>query len=162
MLTIPKTSKSKVKTHRRSRRTKSTNSTRKPRFVRMVAPMNTSRPGGRQNNLSWHPRFLVAFAKCASIKAGCEAAGVDRHTYYAHIRKFPEFAQAVEAIVEEIADNLEHEAMHRAIHGVPKTVRWSKSGEPLMVTKYSDRLLMFMLKKLRPSIYGDKPKPQSF
>jgi hypothetical protein len=84
-------------------------------------------------------RALSAFTKLGTISHACEAAGVGRTTWYDWIEKDPEFQRAVADTSELVLDELEREAIKRAK---------GKGG--------SDTLLIFLLKSLRRSKYGDR------
>ncbi len=51
---------------------------------------------------------------------------------------------------EEVADLLEAEAWRRAVEGVEKPVGWYKGKPGGYVREYSDTLLIFPLRGLRP------------
>jgi hypothetical protein len=106
-------------------------------------------------------RFLAELAGHANVTRAAEAAGFDRQTAYVLRAKLPEFAGAWDDALEQAADVLEREAQRRAVAGVPeplvsmgKLVR-GEDGTPLTVQRYSDSLLMFLLKGARPGKYRD-------
>jgi hypothetical protein len=136
--------------------------------------------------------FLDTFAVCGNIKLACEAAGINRNTYYHWMDNSddetgigdnrPEyavvlgdgtsipFAAAVKVAAEEAADLLEAEVRRRAVDGweepvygtlgTPEIVEGKNgqerevvrtyTGQVGTVKKFSDNLLMFLLKKNRP------------
>ena len=53
------------------------------------------------------------------------------------------------------ADQLEHEAIRRAVDGVDRPV-FFKGRQIAMLKEYSDTLLIFMLKGLRPEKYKER------
>lgn len=136
---------------------KATNSQKPPTSPKTVPPMNTKRPGGRPNDLSWHERYLVAYANSGTIKDACKAAGINRHTYEAHRAKFVDFNAACALIDVECADEAERELFLRAVRGWNEPVYQGGELVGTILVK-SDRLLEFFLKHRRPEIYGDKTK----
>jgi hypothetical protein len=136
---------------------KATNSPRPLPSTKTVPPMNTKRPGGRPNDLSWHDRYLVAYAKFGTIKDACKAAGINRHTYEAHRAKFPDFDQECAVVDVECADEADRELFLRAVRGWQEPVYQGGELVGTILVK-SDRLLEFFLKHRRPEIYGDKTK----
>jgi hypothetical protein len=109
--------------------------------------------------------FLTRLAECANITDACRAADIPRRTAYNAKAADEKFAASwQEAIDTYIDDRLEAEADRRAVEGVRKK-KFTKNGEPIMDTEtgkqyeereYSDTLLIFRLKALRPDVYREK------
>jgi hypothetical protein len=57
-------------------------------------------------------------------------------------------------------ESLEHEATRRAYHGVEEPVIY-KGTQCGAVTKYSDTLLIFLLKARKPHVYRDRAEDSS-
>jgi len=99
--------------------------------------------------------FLEALADTGSVTKAVAVAGTSRTRVYELQKVDPAFAAAW-AEAEDIAvDRLEDEARRRAVEGVPeplvsggKLVR-DDSGQPIAVRRYSDGLLMQLLKARR-------------
>jgi hypothetical protein len=99
--------------------------------------------------------FLATLAATGNVKASALAAGVHRDTAYALRASEPAFAAAWASALEDATDTLEAEARRRAVDGV---------GEPIFqggkylgeITKYSDTLLLALLKAHRPEKFRDK------
>jgi hypothetical protein len=125
----------------------------------------------------WKPVFLEAFRQNGNVRLAAQLAGVGRTTVYDHKKDDPDFAKAFDEAAQDAADSLEAEARRRAIEGVNEPVVhqgkvsgvWvNHAGEqvtegtpgakliPLTVKKYSDTLLIFLLKGRRPDVFGDK------
>ena len=86
-------------------------------------------------------------------------AGLSRSTLYRHRAQDHAFAKAWDLALDEATDRLAGEAVRRAVTGVEE-VRYFK-GEPIgSVRKYSDQLLMFLLRAYRPSVFGRSTKGQ--
>jgi len=128
-----------------------------------------------------HKAFLKAFAACGSITKAAKAAKMDRGDHYEWMKKDPAYAEAFAAAVEQAASMLEDEAVRRAHEGIfepnvyqgqftyplkgfeinPETGKPDISKpiygkKPLGVIKYSDSLLQFLLKGLKPERYRDR------
>lgn len=85
----------------------------------------------------WMPPFLARLRGSGTVRYACEAAGVSRQTVYAWKRRDPEFARQWDEAQEDAVEALEAAARVRALSG-------------------SDRLLMFLLRAIRPDKYGDR------
>lgn len=90
------------------------------------------------------------------VEKACKAAGVSRVQMGRYRDDDPDFALTWEAVQETNIERLEAEADRRAL-GYREPVFYQ--GEPTghHLTKYSDNLLMFRLKALRPEKYRDGP-----
>ena len=136
-------------------------------------------PKPREELISKKPAFLAAFRASASITKAAKAAKITRHLHYDWLADDPEYAAAFDAAKEDAAQTLEDEAVRRAHAGVDEPViyqgglcyEWDEvidkdTGEvtrkrktkPLSTRKFSDVLLMFLLKGFRPEKYRDNSK----
>lgn len=79
---------------------------------------------------------------------------VSKETVFHHKRLDPEFAAEWIKAVHESTDVLESEAIRRAVDGFTEPIFFQgvQCGE---VRKYSDLLLIFMLKARRPNVYRE-------
>jgi len=80
---------------------------------------------------------------------------VPRSTLYLWRRMHKEFAEAMADAMEEGADLLEDECLRRARDGV-EVPRFHKGKISGYVRRYSDALLIFLLKARRPEKYRDR------
>ena len=72
-------------------------------------------------------------------------------------RQSEDFAAQWDEALEEGTDLLDAEARRRAVTGIDKPVYYK--GEVVgSITKYSDRLLMFLLRAHRPQVFRDGGK----
>jgi hypothetical protein len=101
-------------------------------------------------------RFLKALAETGSVATSATVAGTSRTRVYELRKTDPAFAGAWEDAEEIAADRLEEEARRRAVKGVEeplvsagRLVR-DENGQPITVTRYSDNLLLALLKAHRP------------
>ena len=107
-------------------------------------------------------RFLKKYRETANIKVSCKAAGISRQTYYDWRDEDGAFkAQLAEADLEAM-DTLEYAAHDRAVNGIPSYVVsqgklvYGPDKHPLIEHKYSDTLLITLLKARMPEKYKDK------
>lgn len=100
-------------------------------------------------------RFLEALANTVSVTAAIAVANTSRTRVYELWKADPAFASAWQEAEEIATDRLEEEA-RRAIEGIAeplvnagKLVR-DDDGKPVLVRRYSDNLLLVLLKAHRP------------
>lgn len=89
--------------------------------------------------------FLEAFAEVGTVTHAARAVGIDRGTPYRWQATDAEFKKAFEEAKGAVADSLEREAIRRAKEGVAEPVFY-KGQEVAKVQRYSDTLLIFLLK----------------
>ena len=80
--------------------------------------------------------------------------GIDRGTHYDWLKADPGYKAAFEAVQDQAAQSLEDEAVRRAYEGVERPV--TVAGKRELVREYSDTLLIFLLKGLRPAKYRER------
>lgn len=99
--------------------------------------------------------FLAALSATCSVTRACEAAGLGRMTVYDWRKADPDFATAWDEAKRLGADVLEDEAVRRAHDGVDEPIFYK--GDCIdTVRKYSDTLLIFLLKGAKPDVYKDR------
>ena len=99
--------------------------------------------------------FLDALADIGSVKAAAEATQIHRNTWYEHRRDCPDFAARWEEALTLGVDALEDEATRRAIVGTEEPV-YQGGKQVGTIRKFSDTLLIFMLKARRPEKFKDR------
>lgn len=99
--------------------------------------------------------FLAALAATCSVSRACEAAGIGRATVYEWRDEDPTFAARWEKAKAVGADILEDEAVRRAVEGV-ETPIYHEGKCVDTVHKYSDTLMIFLLKGAKPEVYKDR------
>ena len=99
-------------------------------------------------------RFLERYAESGSIGLASAHAGVSRRTHLNWKKSDGKFAEAFGDAQESAVDGLEQEAMRRAKDGVSQPV-YHQGKEVGTIQKYSDILLIFMLRALKPEKYRD-------
>ena len=107
------------------------------------------------NGLTANQRaFLAAYAEVGTVTAAAEAAQINRKQHQRWMHGEGGYQEAFAAAKERAIDRLEEEARRRAVDGVPEPVFYK--GEAVgAVRKYSDTLLIFLLKGALPNKYRD-------
>jgi hypothetical protein len=110
---------------------------------------------GTVESIELQDAFLEAFEKVATIVGAANVAGVERRTHYRWMTSDPVYAQRFARAEEAATQRLEQEARRRAMVGVEEPIyyRGKVCGS---VKKYSDVLLIFLLKARRPSVYRER------
>jgi hypothetical protein len=104
----------------------------------------------------WEDAFLVALAETGNATEAARCVGIDRRTAY-YLRTNPDaqdFAQAWDEAIQEAADHLEREARRRAVEGTAEPVYY-KGEQVGAIQRFSDTLLIFLLKGARPEKYAE-------
>lgn len=99
--------------------------------------------------------FLAAFAECGTIRGAKAASGVDDKTHYNWLNVDPEYVKRFEEAQRKSAKALEAEARRRAVEGWEEPVY----QQGMLIGKkrrYSDTLLIFLMKGNDPAKFGDK------
>lgn len=100
-------------------------------------------------------RFLQAFAASGNVSQAAKRAGVGRASVYVWEEHDPEFAVAFREAGIKATEALEHEAWRRAKDGIAEPV--FQHGKMVgTIQRYSDQLLMFLLKARAPERYRDR------
>lgn len=103
---------------------------------------------------NWKALFVAALAKSPNITAACQRAKVSRSWAYAQRDEDPEFAATWDEALEMGVDEAQGELHRRAVKGVLEPVFYQ--GEEVgHIRRYSDTLLIFLLKAHRPEIYRE-------
>lgn len=103
----------------------------------------------------WKPDFLASLAENGNITLAAREAGVSRQAAYNAKEADESFAAAWVEAEEIAADLLEEEARKRAVDGTPEPVYY-KGQMVGAVRRYSDNLLMFLLRARRPERFRDR------
>lgn len=98
-------------------------------------------------------RYLDALARSGLPVHARRVAGIEKKTVIRWMEN-PTFANAAEEAREMAVEVLEDECDRRAIRGTEEPIYWrgKKVGS---VRKYSDALLMFRLRAMKPHVYRD-------
>lgn len=126
----------------------------------MAAKRNVT-PKKRGRKPKWINAFLQNLAITGNVTVACSHSKVSRKHAYAERNSNADFAQQWEEALDQAADLLEEEARRRAYDGVDEPV-YGSGGHGVgtvqvgTVTKYSDTLLIFLLKGVRPDKYRER------
>lgn len=118
--------------------------------MRKAKPKNTTKATPKKGE-----RFLAALRKTGNVTQAAKAERVDRVTAYTWRNNDEEFAKQWDEALEEATDLLELEARRRAQDGTPEPV-YHRGQQVGTVQKYSDTLLIFLLKAHRPNKFKDR------
>jgi len=102
----------------------------------------------------WKRGFIKALAASGIVTWAAAVVKKSRSTVYEAKAKDPEFATAWDDAIEEAIDAIEMEARRRAM-GYDEPVFY-KGVECGKIRRYSDALLMFLLKAYRPEKYSER------
>ncbi|MGH8323238.1 MAG: terminase [Steroidobacteraceae bacterium] len=109
----------------------------------------------RKESALWKPAFIESMAKTCNVTLASQAAGISRTYAYQARDADPQFAAAWDEAEQSAVDVLEAEARRRAAVGVSEPV-FHKGVQIASVRKYSDVLLIFLLKAHRPEKYRER------
>ena len=97
--------------------------------------------------------FLEAYALVGNVSDAAKHAGVSRRVHYEWMND-EQYADQFHHAQEQAADRLEREAVRKATAGIEKAV-WYKGEQVGTERHYSDVLLIFLLKGMRPEKFRD-------
>ena len=100
--------------------------------------------------------FLEAYTESGNLSKAAEVVGINRASHYDWMRDDPQYPEAFAAAREQAIEIMEAELHRRAVEGVEEPVGWYQGEPGGTVRRYSDVLLMFLLKALKPSTYREK------
>lgn len=98
--------------------------------------------------------WLEAFRVAGTVTGACKRTGIGRRTVYDWRQKHEDFALAWADVEEETTERMEREAIRRGMEGFESDV-YHQGQVVGTERKYSDTLLIFMLKARRPEKYRD-------
>lgn len=100
---------------------------------------------------------IAAYKETCSVTKACLTADVHRRNHYDWLKFDPEYKAAFEASKDEACHALEDEAVRRAREGYDEPV-FHKGEQCGVIRKYSDTLLIFLMKGAMPEKYADRQK----
>ena len=100
-------------------------------------------------------RFLDALAAGQTVSAAAQMAGYSRRAVYDRRKADPAFGERWDEAVAVAIERLEAEADRRAVEGVLEPVFY-QGIECGQVRRYSDTMLIFRLKALKPEMYRER------
>jgi len=125
------------------------------------APTNTRNPQDETVSVSSRDttrtseeqHFLDLLSQGVPVIDACERAGFTRATVYRRRNADLAFARLWDEALQMAGDLLEEEADRRGRHGWDENV-WHKGRVVGTRRRFSDRMLMFRLKAVKPDRYG--------
>lgn len=111
--------------------------------------------GRTVRTLNTREAFIAALTESGNVTKSCQMVGIGRMTAYDWRREDPDFAAAWDAALEVGIDGLEDEANRRGHDGWDEPV-FFQGQEVGVVRKYSDALLLALLKANRPEKYRER------
>ena len=99
--------------------------------------------------------FCKYLADTGNVTKAAQAINVSRTCCYEHKDEDPLFAEAWQNAVDQAVDELEEEGRRRAFEGTLEPVFY-KGKECGYIRKYSDTLLIFLMKGHRPEKYRER------
>ena len=103
----------------------------------------------------WIPVFLAQLAATGNVSIAAEKADIDRTHTYNWRYKHEDFAAQWDEAMQVAVDALEAEARRRAVEGVDEPVYY-KGQLVDTIKKYSDTLLITLLKAHRPEKFRER------
>lgn len=119
------------------------------------------KPNGQPRGLPKSPEFWERFfyqvaASGGNVTRACEITKVTRMAVWQRENCDPEFKKRLDAAKQVGADFLEEEAVRRAFEGVDEPVGFYMGVSNAVKTNYSDALIQFLLKGLKPEKYKER------
>lgn len=105
--------------------------------------------------------FLIALREYGVVTYACDKVGISTFAIYKHRKKDPLFMQAWDEAVSYAVEHMEKTAYDRAVNGHDEALHHQGFLTGHKVKKYSDTLLIFMLKGNKPEKYRENVNIQS-
>lgn len=101
--------------------------------------------------------FFAALEEGSTVGEAAKLAGYSRSSVYEYAEEDKEFKSQFDDARADLIEKLEKEADRRAIEGVVdyKSLKTNSGHKVVQVKRYSDSLLMFRLKALKPETYRE-------
>jgi len=94
--------------------------------------------------------FLTTYRATGNRSLAASEVGASTITIGLWAHHYPQFKMCLELVKEQVIDDLEQEARRRAFQGVLEPTGWYQGQPGAYVRRYSDNLLMFLIKAHRP------------
>jgi hypothetical protein len=107
----------------------------------------------RRRCVTQQAAFLAAYRETASIPKAAKAAGIEVDQHAQWIARNAKYWQAFVDLQTELAEDLQDQAVERAMDGWETPVLYKKRVCGT-IRHHSDRLLLFLLKALKPEEWG--------
>jgi hypothetical protein len=123
------------------------------------------KPDLKRTPYKWTPKaravFLREYGERGRVDLACQAVGLSRSGAYRLRGKSADFARDWKEAKAVAVSVLEDEARRRAVDGVDEPLVSNgrlvtdEHGKPVTVRRYSDKLMVLLLKGAKPGIYHD-------
>ena len=123
---------------------------------------NDGAGGGKKRKRKKPPKmdaFLAAYEETGNLSKSCELVEMDDMTHYRWLKKFPSYQRRFAKAQVVASRKLEEEARRRAIEGVDEPV-FHDGAVCGYKRRYSDTLLIFLMKGLMPERYRERTETQ--
>lgn len=97
--------------------------------------------------------FLRHLGEIGSVSVAARRSGIGRNTVYTRRKLDPEFALAWEKALAMAVEGLRDRAIALARDGTERTLWW-RGRRVATFREYDTRLLIFLLRLLKPEVYG--------
>ncbi|MGC1273927.1 MAG: hypothetical protein WBC44_09485 [Planctomycetaceae bacterium] len=128
---------------------------RKPAAKKPAGPKKPKKPMIRPSAVK-QAAFLAAYAETGNISTAAKASKIERKTHWDWMHGDATYPERFEAAKEQAIETLEAEARRRAVEGVEEPAGWYKGKSCGTVRKYSNTLLIFLLKGAAPEKYRER------
>lgn len=113
-----------------------------------------AKPASLKPAKNWKEIFIQELTRIPNVAAAARKAKMGRQATYQARYNDPDFAAAWNEALEAAIENAEGELYRRAVHGTLEPIY--HSGEKVgSVRRYSDTLLIFLLKAHKPDMYRE-------
>jgi len=100
--------------------------------------------------------FFENYIKVGTITGAARKAGIDPTYHYKWLETDPEYPARFKMVHLQASEALVEEGRRRALEGVEEPTGWYRGEPGGFVKRYSDSLLIFMIKGAFPDIYKDR------
>lgn len=118
-------------------------------------PVDSQSLAAKVRSAAKQKAFLEAYRKCGHLRLSAEEAGIYRTLHNYWLATDPNYKPKFDEAHEDACEALETEARRRAVDGVEEPVFY-KGAECGKVRKYSDTLLIFLMKGAMPTKYRER------
>lgn len=104
----------------------------------------------------------MTLSQTGNPSAACRLSNLTRRQINAMRRRDPVFCRAHDDALDDAADLLEAEAWRRAVEGIPQLLMKAgqpmvdAAGQPIIVRRYSDPLLVMLLRGCKPAKFQSR------
>jgi len=119
-------------------------------------------PGRPKKSDKQIDRMLKYYSESGNLTAACAYAKIARQSHYNWLETDPQYAQRFQLAADAACDALVSEARRRGFEGWEEPVGWYKGQAGGTIRRYSDLLLLFLIKGARPEIYREEGRGVSY